>query len=170
MRKIILTSFLLFLLALAGKNSFATCLGCGCNAGYNSCVDKGNFDCPVKYIDLATGQWVTADANNHKSCCRVGWRNCHEGFGVGFKWWGTITPNPENQLYTPFPEEALGATLMVAFSANGHVYGSNEGGQVIKPYNLLTQDELNQIAHLQPIINKILNGQLLTFDEMVAIN
>jgi len=58
----------------------------------------------------------------------------------------------------------------VAFSINGNVFGSNDGGQIIKTYNLLTQNELDQIVHLQPIINKILNGQLLTFSEMMAIN
>ena len=81
-----------------------------------------------------------------------------------------MTPEPDNGLFLPFPEEALSPSIMVAFSVNGNVYGSNDGGQIIKSYNLLSQEELNQIAYLQPIINKILNGQSITFSEMVAIN
>ncbi|MBP7261968.1 MAG: hypothetical protein KBB37_11820 [Bacteroidia bacterium] len=167
MKKTFFSLVLFATLTFFFNESIAVCIGCGCNSTYNRCVANGSDDCPTQWIDLSTGQTITATEEGQKGCCGVAWRNCHEGFGVGTRWWGAIVVSQA----TEFPEgEVLEPNIKVAFSINGNVFGSNDGGQIIKTYNLLTQNELDQIVHLQPIINKILNGQLLTFSEMMAIN
>ena len=148
----------------------AICIGCGCNSSYNDCVSSGTDDCPIKVRNLSTGEWSTTPQSSMKTCCQVGLRNCHSGFGIGGHWWGAIITDPNDPNFVDFPSDAMGSDLYVAFSVNGNIFGSHDGGQVIKSYNLLTQDELNQIAYLQPIINKFLNGLALTHDEMIAIN
>lgn len=165
MKKLIPMFFILGLLLFYAGNSCAICIGCGCGATYSGCV-SGNGSCGDGMIttrnpDGTPGPRIFSQAFLD-DCCGNEYNQCHKGFGIFTHWWGAYSG--------ALPQPSGTGGVYAAFSVNGNVLGSHNGGQVIKPLSLCTPEELLQLAPYQSIINKYLAGEVLTQEELVAID
>lgn len=150
----------------------AICIGCGCNQDYKNCLGLESGSC-YSHQNPSTGEIIVNSPEGRRACCEEKRSACHSGFGIITNWWGgssyysPVLPGVEEPVQGV---PGMSSSIYVAFSINGGILGSHNGGQYIKQYHLLTPEELSQLGELQPVINKYLSGIPLTQSEILMLD
>ncbi len=105
--------------------------------------------------------------------CQRAYNNCLKGNGANHcsQWPNNYTGDNLTDCCQQDKNDCHGTGIRIGFGMATGTIGSTVGGQILVPYHLLTQEQMNQITpQLQTIIDNYLDGIQLSDNDWNYIN